>query len=123
MIAIIHREDGDQAQSFFTCNEQTDLAHFVPQPAHLPAGVQCRQDSQTLTADGELLTVSCKSADSLVKTTYDLTRNSDSLVTGTMKLASDSGGRHTQSSTNIVYQWQKNECVNHEAAPAAPQSK
>jgi hypothetical protein len=111
MIAVIHRAEGDQMQSFFTCNQLNDLAHLVPQPANLPKEFSCAQDSQQLTATGEVLVFTCKSPGSLVHATYDLTRNSDSLVTGTMKMAADAGGKHEESTTNIAYQWQQAECT------------
>jgi hypothetical protein len=123
MVAMIHGTDGDTAQSFFSCNTEKDLAHLVPQPAHLPAGLACAQDSQTLTADGEVLVISCKSPSALVKITYILTRNSETLVTGTMKKVEDAGSQHEESTTQIAYQWQQDVCVDQPTsgglAPAA----
>ena len=99
---------------------QTDLAHLVPQPANLPKEFSCAQDSQQLTADGETLAFTCKSAGSIANVLYQLKRDSDSLVTGTMKLASDEGGKHAESKTDIIYQWQHAECTQSRApAPAA----
>jgi hypothetical protein len=84
----------------------------------LPKEFSCTQDSQQLTANGENLAFTCKSASSTSSVNYQLTRNSDSLVTGTMKLASDDGGKHAESNTDIVYQWQHAECTQSQA-PAA----
>jgi hypothetical protein len=119
MIAMVHGPDGDVARSFFNCNTTTDLAHLVPQPAHLPTGLTCTEDSQTFTSTGETLVISCKSASSTLKNTYQLTRNSDTLVTGTMKLVADVSGEHQESTTNIAYQWQADECTKEDPKPAA----
>jgi len=119
MIAMVHNQEGDSAKSFFNCNTETDLAHLVPQPAHLPAGLACQQDSSTVTADGVTVVISCRSASTTLKTTYDLVRKSDQLVTGTMTMQADVEGQHQQSTTNIAYQWQQEECVDHSVkAPA-----
>jgi hypothetical protein len=118
MIAMVHASDGDKARSFFNCNTTSDLAHLVPQPSHLPDNVSCSEDSQQLTGNGVTVSLTCKTPDSVVKTTYDLTRNSDTLVTGTMKMSAEVGGQHQESTTNIAYQWQQAECVNHDAPKA-----
>ena len=123
MIAVIHAPDGDAMRSFFSCMTQTDLSHLVPQPANLPKEFSCTQDSQQLTANGENLAFTCKSASSTSSVNYQLTRNSDSLVTGTMKLASDDGGKHAESNTDIVYQWQQKECVNSSSSASQPLHK
>jgi hypothetical protein len=122
MVAMVHSPDGDVARSFFSCNTATDLAHLVPQPSHLPAGVTCSKDSEQVTDTGVVLTFSCETTSSKLKNTYVLTRNSDTLVTGTMKLIADIGGQHQESTTNIAYQWQSDECTKEESKPAAPQA-
>ncbi len=114
MIAMVHKPDGDLARSFFNCNTSTDLAHLVPQPSHLPDNVSCSQDSQQLTGNGVTVSLTCKTPDSVVKTVYELTRNADTLVTGTMKMSAVVAGQHQESTTNIAYQWQQAECVDHD---------
>jgi hypothetical protein len=121
MTAIVHGKDNDLTRTFFTCVKQNDLAKLVPQGEHLPKDLTCNQDSQTVTTNGIILAVTCKSPQATVHTTYDLKRSTDSLVTGTMQMDLIVNENHAESSTSIVFEWQKDVCTAPEPVkPPAP---
>jgi hypothetical protein len=127
LTAVVHGKDGDHTQTFFSCIKQSDLAKLVQQP-DMPKTVTCTEDPAQVTAQGLKLAMSCKSDSAVAHTTYDLTRNSDTMVTGTMNWALDLNGAHTESNTSIIFQWQADACTAPESqqpaavTPATPAS-
>jgi hypothetical protein len=118
MTAIVHGKENDLTHTFFTCMTQSDLTKLVPQQGNLPKNLSCTRESQQFSAHGMTMSVTCKSPGATVHTNYDLTRSTDTLVTGTMKMAVETtaGGAPQESSTSIVFEWQNDECVKPDAA-------
>jgi hypothetical protein len=129
MTAIVHGKDTDTTHTFFTCVKDPDLATLVQKPENTSKTLACVEGPKQLTAQGVKLSLSCTGASATINTAYELTRSTDQLVTGTMTYAQDVNGVHADSSTSIVFEWQKAECVisdkgaNSPPVPAKPPAK
>ena len=118
MTAIVHGKDTDSTHTFFTCVKASDLAKLVEKSDNNSKNMACVEGPKQFTAQGVKLSLSCSSASATINTAYELARSTDELVTGTMVYSADVSGNHSESSTSIVFEWQRAECVKSDKAPA-----